>query len=112
MCPYTRRDPGRSPRRPMRPYVWRDRHDAVHMVRHHHPGVQLNLPANPRRPEPFFLHDFAVLVPAHLPTDDFPEQAILVVSAKGDEIGAGRGVIVPRQSNRLPVMLFRIVRHT
>jgi hypothetical protein len=91
MRPYAMRD-GAMPRQcrtgriAMRPYR-RNHQDAMHVIGHYHPRVQLDFLSNRRGPEPFFLHDFAIIVPAHLPIGDIAKQELLIVRTNGNEVG-------------------------
>ena len=91
MRPYAVRDgplrrQRRTRRKAMRPYRRND-HDPMHVIGHYHPGIQLDFLSNRRGPEPFFLHDFAIIVPVHLAIDDIPEKEPLVVGTNRNEVG-------------------------
>jgi hypothetical protein len=95
---------------PPRPYV-HNLQDAVQVVRHHNERVQSYFRPSALRGVPFRVHDISQRVAVHLSLDDLTEQQLSLMRADCDEIRSRAGVVVSPQSNRTPMVHFRIVFH-
>ena len=95
---------------PPRPYV-DDFQDAVQVVWHYNERVQSYFRPNSLRGVPFRVHDISQRVAVHLSRDHLTEEQLSLMRADCDEIRSRACIIVSRQSNRTPMVHFRIVFH-
>jgi hypothetical protein len=95
---------------PPRPYL-DDFQDAVQVLRHHNERVQSYFRPDALRGVPFRLHDISQRVAVHLSLDHLTEQQLSPMRADCHEIRSRARIIVSWQSNRTPMVHFRIVFH-
>jgi hypothetical protein len=85
----------------------------MNVVRHYHKfvGIQSDFTTNFRRTEPFLPRDLPVFVHSHFAVHDLAEETRPILRDEGDEVPAYLTVVVPFETDRTPMVSFRIVSH-
>ena len=88
-----------------------DDYNAVKMIRHYNPIIELNVFPDGRSFLPFFSHDVTQSIPVHLFTHNVSKKWLSLTSTERNEVPTCTGIIPPRIACGFDTIFFAVEAH-